>query len=333
MRNEPIASIVQEALEGFASGRLDSQAEVKHFLESKPEFPKCLPNGEIRNQRVTELLKRPVYAGYVESEKWHMSLRKGQHEGLISFETHQKIQKRLKEGAYVPARKDISDDFPLRGFVLCGDCDSPMTSCWSKSSTGKKHPYYMCYQKECVSYRKSIRRDQIEGDFEGLLSSMQPTKEIITFAKGMFRDIWDVLTAQGQTDKKTLKKQLRQTEHEISQFLDRIVETNTASVITTYERRIANLEAEKLLVEEKLSKNDKPRASFEKSFELALAFLSNPYKLWRSGKLDIQRTVLKMAFSERPAYIRNSGFRTPQVSEPFRFLENFKLNMTLLRHS
>jgi len=38
--NEPIASIVREALEGYASGRFSSQAEVKRFLEASPIYPK-----------------------------------------------------------------------------------------------------------------------------------------------------------------------------------------------------------------------------------------------------------------------------------------------------
>ena len=59
-------------------------------------------------------------------------MRKGRHEGLVSFETHEKIQKRLKESALAPARKDIAFDFPLRGFVACGDCEKPLRSCWSK---------------------------------------------------------------------------------------------------------------------------------------------------------------------------------------------------------
>ena len=175
-RNEPVASIVEEALEGFACGRFETQVEVKRFLESKPEFPKDLPNGEIRNQRVTDILTRVVYAGMVEAPKWNVSLRKGQHEGLISFGTYERIQRRLSEGAKAPARKDISADFPLRGAVLCGDCGKPLTACWSKSKTGQTHPYYFCYAKGCVSYRKSIRRDQIEGEFEALLAQLQPTE-------------------------------------------------------------------------------------------------------------------------------------------------------------
>ncbi len=61
--NEPLASIIREGLEGYAAGRFDSQAEVKRFFERQPEFPKDLPNGEIRNQRINDILKRVIYAG------------------------------------------------------------------------------------------------------------------------------------------------------------------------------------------------------------------------------------------------------------------------------
>ena len=108
VRNEPYASILQEALEGFAIGRFETQVEVKRFFESQQDFPKDLPNGEIRNQRIFDIVRRPIYAGYIEAPKWNIALRKGHHEGLISYETFEKIQHRLEEGAYAPARKDIN---------------------------------------------------------------------------------------------------------------------------------------------------------------------------------------------------------------------------------
>jgi len=64
-------------------------------------------------QTVTDLLTRPVYAGMVEAPSWGVSLRKGHHEAFISFETFQKIQDRLNGKARMPARKDISQDYPL----------------------------------------------------------------------------------------------------------------------------------------------------------------------------------------------------------------------------
>ncbi len=83
------ASIIQEALEGYASGCFQLQVEVKHFLESFPNLPRDR-KGEVRNQRVTDLLTKVLYAGYVESGDWEVSLRPGRHEGLITLETHKK---------------------------------------------------------------------------------------------------------------------------------------------------------------------------------------------------------------------------------------------------
>lgn len=60
--DEPIASIIREALEGFASGRFQIQAEVKRLLESQPVFSK-VQGGIVLNQTVTNLLKRSTYAG------------------------------------------------------------------------------------------------------------------------------------------------------------------------------------------------------------------------------------------------------------------------------
>ena len=134
---------------------------MKRFLESQPAFPKDHRTGEVRYEEVVRLMRRPHYAGYIEVPDWDVSLRKGHHDGLISLETFQTVQRRIKEDARAPARKDISADFPLRGFVLCADYDKPLTACWSNSKTGKKHPYYMCFSKGCASYCKSIRRGRI----------------------------------------------------------------------------------------------------------------------------------------------------------------------------
>lgn len=177
VRDEPLATIIQEGLEGFASGRFDLQVEVLRFFESFPEFPRDR-NGDVRNQRVTEVLTRPVYAGFVEAPNWGVSRRLGKHEGLISYQTFQRIQERLAGNPKTPARKDISEEFPLRGFIVCDDCGSPLTSCWSKGRNGK-YPYYMCFQQGCESYRKSIKRDVLEGEFEALLRDLKPTEGLV----------------------------------------------------------------------------------------------------------------------------------------------------------
>ena len=311
VRKEPMASIIQTALEGFASGRFETQGEVKRYLESEPEFPKD-KNGFVRYEEVIRLLTRPHYAGCIEIPEWGVSIRKGHHEGLVSFETYEKVQKRIKEGARVPARKDINADFPLRGFVTCGDCGNPLTSCWSKSKTGKQHPYYMCFKKGCESYRKSIRRDDVEGEFEAVLHSMQPTPGLFELARVMFAKAWGLQMQKAKQAHTPLKRDLTRLEAQIDEKLDQIVECTSTTVQRAFERKVEQLERDKLLLREKLSKSPGPKRGFEEMFELAMGFLANPWKLWSSPKLEDKRTVLKLTFPDRLAYQRGQGFRTPK---------------------
>ena len=320
VRDEPMASIIQEALEGFASGRFRSQAEVKRFLESRPDFPKTR-YGTVTNENVNRILNRVVYAGYIERADWGVSLRPGKHDGLVTLETYQRIQERLNGAAKAPARADINADFPLRGFVLCGDCGGPLTACWSTSKTGKKHAYYWCHNRGCESRGKSIRRDALEGEFETLLTGIGPTQRLFAFATAMFRDAWDQRRSQTAAIRATVQRGIEKAEKQIAHLLDRIVETPTPSVITAYEKRITDLEREKLVLAEKLETGTGPRKPFDKMFELALGFLANPCNLWTSGHLADRRCALNLVLSDRLTYCRKQGFQTPKTSIIFKALE------------
>ncbi|MEO1243769.1 MAG: recombinase family protein [Pseudomonadota bacterium] len=321
VRDEPLASIIQQALEGFASGQFQIQAEVKRFFESQPDFPKN-KHGEVTNEQVAKILKRKLYAGYIEAPQWGVSLRRGNHDALISLETYERIQSRLNEGARAPARKDIRDDFPLRGFVLCGDCDRPMTSCYSKSRTGKKHPYYLCFAKGCESYRKSVPRTQMEDEFGALLEGVKPTQKLIRLVLAMFKKGWELQAAQTESVRQTSRQKIGEIDNQVSGLLDRIVEATNTRVVAAYEKKIDDLEKEKLILKEKLEVEAMEHRPFNEMFELAMRFLANPCILWNSDKFEHKRIALNLVFSERLAYCRNEGFRTPVLALPFKALGN-----------
>ena len=319
MRDEPIASIIQEALEGYASGRFQTQAEVKRFLENFPEFPKDRQSGEVRNQTVTNLLKRVVYAGYVESKNWGVTLRPGQHTGLISYETYQKIQTRLNQGAYAPARKNLNEDFPLRGFVSCGHCGTPLTACWSKGSHAR-YPYYLCPKKGCESYRKSIRKEVLEADFEALLRRLEPPEKLFKIARMMFEDLWNHRLDYMKNRSRSLESNITKIDRQIEQLLDRIIDTESSTVISRYEKRIQKLEEEKIVLNENIAKCGRPVRGFDETVRTAMDFLASPCNLWNSDRLEDKHAVLKLCFTDRLSYVRNEGVRTVKTTLPFKVL-------------
>ena len=317
VKDEPLASIVKEALEGYASGRFATQAEVKRFLETQPAFPKDLPNGELRNQTVARIMGQLLYSGHLEARDWDVARRKANHEALISLETFEKIQRLRQGNHHLPLRKNIGRDFVLRGAVCCHSCRVPLRSCWTKGNT-KTYPYYFCQTKGCIEYGKSIARDKVEGAFETLLQEVEPPQRVIALTKAMFKQAWEAQAADAKAAVDSCKQETMKAEKEIKQLIERVMEVTSPRVIAAYEERIDALEKQKLIWQEKATQPVVPQHSFDQILELTTMFLANPYKLWKTGRFEVKRPVLKLAFSEPIYYNRKEAAQTPLKAAPHR---------------
>ncbi|MEO1066310.1 MAG: recombinase family protein, partial [Pseudomonadota bacterium] len=317
--NPPFDGIIREAFDGYANGRFQTQAEVKRFFESFPDFPRN-KQGEVKQKRVVDILTQPVYTGHICSETYGIHWLPGQHEALISLETYEKVQERRAGVARAPKRKNIGDQFALRGIVTCAGCDTPLRSSFSKGRHGGRYPYYLCQTKTCDHYGKSIKRDTVEADIGELVKQLQPTKGLLTLATAMFRRAWDMRKDQAKDIVQSGKKQIATIDKQIDSLLARILDATNPTIIGTYEDKIAKLEKDKRLMAENLQKQAEPKGTFEEKLEPALQFLANPWKLWENGNITLRRTVLKLAFADRIPYCRIEGARTPKTAIPFKAL-------------
>ncbi len=294
------------------------RAEVKRFFEQFPEFPKNA-KGEVSNEHVNRILSRVIYAGHIQSDIMAVSLRPAQNEPLISLETYQKIQKRMQEKASIPARKNLNEDFPLRGAVRCSDCDNPLTACWTKGRS-KHYPYYYCFTKSCESYGKAIHRDKLEGEFASLLHKLEPSPSLFRVATRMFETWWHYRQAQIAQRGQSFEREIGKLDGKIEQLMDRLVETDSDSMVRAYEKRVKQLEMDKAVLVEKSAQSLRPMRSFDAALRTALEFISNPHQLWESGRLCDRRAVLKLAFPGGFKYHRNTGLRTAETPLPFKVL-------------
>ncbi len=324
-RVEPAASIMAQALEDFAYGILETQEEFRRALANNPRFPKG-KSGTIHKQKVKAMLQNPLYAGYLQLPSWGIPLTKAVHEPLISLETYQRIQERLAGRAKAPARKDINEDFPLRGFVNCGCCGAPLRASWSKGRS-RSYAYYVCQTKSCDHYGKSIKKSDIEGEFETLLHMIRPSEPILGVAGKLFKRLWEKQANDLKHRKTSIQMTLKQINREIDGLVERIINTSQPSLISAYERKISDLELRRSAAEEQLGsfdgKNRSDQTSFEETYRTALEFLSNPWILWSSDRIQDKKAVLKLAFTNPLIYDRNGGYRTMSLSLPFKVLESF----------
>lgn len=160
-------SILKEALEGFATGRFVRKVDACAFLVEHGFWTKQKPARYI--DKFATILKDPFYTGDLEYLPWEVKRHAGKHEGIISENTFNLIQKRLgKSEIGKQIRVDISDDFPMRGLIVCADCSCHLTGAQSKGRGGY-YGYYFCQNTKCISHRKSIKKKNIEDEFGSTL--------------------------------------------------------------------------------------------------------------------------------------------------------------------
>lgn len=113
VKQEPNATILKEAFEGYANDRFLTKTDVQKFLNSMGFQNKHGQKTYVYLQRVEELLRRVVYTGYIDYPKRGIKLRKGYHEALISLDTYQKVQDKLD----YKKLENIGEEFAMKIFL------------------------------------------------------------------------------------------------------------------------------------------------------------------------------------------------------------------------
>ena len=240
---------------------------------------------------------------------------------LRSLATFDKVQERRNGVAKLPMRKDIGEEFTLRGFVCCAGCSVPLRSSWAKGRT-KSYPYYLCQTKSCDHYGKSIARDKIEQEVGDIVKTLQPAHNVVALVKLMVRHVWDARLEQTKTLKASLTKHIHEADRQIEKIMDRLLATTNDAMIHRYETKINGLERDKARYTDQITHLDAPKTdTYQAALEPALKIVTNPWKLWEISDIALRRLILKLAFAERLNYDRNTGPRTAKISIPFRALE------------
>ncbi|WP_300532444.1 recombinase family protein [Maricaulis sp.] len=327
VKSEPSASVIAEALNGYASGRFQTQAEVKRFLDNHPDFPKG-KTGFVPKQNIRKLLTNILYSGYVAYEPWGIPPRKGHHEGLITYETHLRIKERLNGLPKFPIRKSINPDFPLRGYVDCAHCGVPLKGSWSRSRNGVRHGYYSCQTKGCVAYGKSTRKAVMEEEFEKLLGSVRPNAVLFSLATTMFEAVWERQHNDVELRASSVRKELGAVQSKIDALVSRIATAMNSSLIPLYEKELVTLNEQRLALDEKLSeltgRKSGSKLSFEEAYRTTMRFISNPLNLWRSERIECRQAAVKYTFVQHLKWCRDFGYRTANLSLPFKALSAFE---------
>ena len=312
VRDEPQASLVAEALDGFGRGRFTDQVDVRRFLEAKAF------NGagkSVHPQLIRRLLERSeFYAGYLEYPKWEVSRREGQHPALITLEAAQRIQERLHGKVRRLQRKDHNPEFPLRGKVTCSACSKFLTGSRATGRNKKHYFHYWCKTAGCERRYKTIRKAEIEKQFENILKQAKLSEDLAGLLKDEVMAIWQKRIEDRGYARKQIDTELAKNNADVEEYIELAVKTHSSKVRAAYERKVDALERRNEALSQQASQRDQQTPEFGTALNLAFSFAKNPYATWKSERLEDKQMVLKLIFPKPLTYDFESGFGTTELS-------------------
>ncbi|MFZ2072693.1 MAG: recombinase family protein [Minisyncoccia bacterium] len=321
--------LLKEALEGFANGTYVRKIDVCRFLVEKGFWNKQSPEKYI--DKLTEFIKDPFYCGDLIYPKWEMSRRKGKHEGIISVETYEINQKRLGKLDFGKRiRTDLTDDFPLRGLLVCADCERHLTGAWAKGKK-KRHPYYFCQNKHCQNFWKVIPREFAHDQLNELLKKIILKDEVSILVKKVFDSVWKEEIENFHNSIKSSDTRKRELENKITELTNLLISANNESLKKAYERQIVNSSEEIEAIENNhpVVNTEDLNIPYRTALEKSVTLLKSPYSVWVNLSTKEKQGLFYFIFDKKLALSRKGGYRTLEIPSAVRLFEDFVTSNTL----
>ncbi|PIT98300.1 MAG: hypothetical protein COT71_01355 [Candidatus Andersenbacteria bacterium CG10_big_fil_rev_8_21_14_0_10_54_11] len=215
----------------------------------------------------------------------------GNHEPLVSKDLWYRCQAVNEQNAHSsPTRSIINPLFPLRGLVYCSHCGERLTASSPRSRSGDKHPYYHHRHPSDCSLAKSVKKVDMEKDFEQNLKKLKPKPAMFPIMKAMLLERWQDRLKGYRKDQKDVSRELDNLQQEKANLLTE-KRRNThlytdEDFISQIKELKGNIKALELLQSEQQAEQD----DFEQVVAIAFEALKNPLKSWE-GLKDVHKKV------------------------------------------
>lgn len=323
---EPDASVLREALEGFATGRFQTKVDACRFLVEKKFWKEQRPERYI--DKFTAILTDSLYAGYIEYPVWEVSRRKGHHEGIISLEIFTANQQRLQQGNRGKRiRIDVSEDFPLRNLLVCEMSGKPLTAAFSRGRK-KSYPYYFCQHKDCACGRGSSRAEEVHEGFDELLHRQALKSNAQKRVEETFERVWsEEVVLLEQTDRENEKK-IMSLEESLGKYADGAVNARTERLRVVFEQKATECISEIETLRSSSATGVDLSVPYRTALGKALVLLENPYEIWHSVGVHEKKELFYFIFLEKVPYSKKAGYRTDNLPSAKRLFEELVASNT-----
>lgn len=297
------AELVRRAFEEIASGRSTRAALPSRLavlgLRSR--------NGKaLSAQAVHRLLGNKVYAGWVEIPKWGILCR-GDFPAIVDQNTFDRSQQPGRGRPRTRRRRD-HPDFPLRRFVRCAKCATPLTA-GMVQGRAKKYPYYWC--RRVGQCGLNIRADALEELFAQELEAMQPRPDMMRAFKEAVLEVWSARHREVRELRVRLGGQVKRIQEQQQKLMHAYVYQNAIDQ-TLYEVESGRLAQDLALTRMELHEAELEELDVEGILNYAESLLLNAAATWKKSEADAKRRLQSFLLPDGVSF-DGERFRTAET--------------------
>ena len=331
VRDEPYATILQNAFIKYSTGELYNNKEFTEYL-AKNNFKtnsQSTPGKKLYSSlfgRLTTPRKLYFYAWYiVYPKRWITEPIPWKHERLFSDIVLKNILYRLK---YAKEKRPLititnsKEEFPLRSILKCKECHRSMYGSFAKWKK-IKYPYYECKNENCglrvKKISRSCRRDVVHSSIEKLLHAFEWNGQLQHLITKFSHEIVQTRNDIHKTEIYSIKKEIAKLENDKSRYEIKFIDPDfenpelQESLKVKWKKCKKNIKKAKIKLFELEAK--------ENTYEHLPAIretIRKPLTIWKNGDADTKQLLLKVMFNWILEYQKNEGLGTPHFGLPLR---------------
>jgi site-specific DNA recombinase len=314
------APLIRMVFEAYASKShtYDSVAELlqkRGFFSQKGKAP--------YRQLIAKIVRNPLYCGVI--RMWGEE-HKGSFAPIVSPDIFNKCQERFKDRVQLAPRKAKNPEFPLRRFVVCAECQQPLTGSASTGRHGKKYPYYH-HQRQACPKAAFIPRDQLETKFVEHLTDITPTpkfeRSFKTIVTDLYSNRYKTIEASCQRHDRELQK--------LNTARQRIFEAHTKGLYSDDDFLQQKRDIDQRIAKQQSLRPDQeaPPIDVDAALDFALDMIRNAPQRWPELSLEDRARFHKLIFDGQITF-DGEKFGTAKLSPIYALYRDFGPDLSTL---
>ena len=260
---------------------------------------------KIDERRLHEAFKNPFYCGIIVSSMIPGEAFQGKHPPLISKEDFLSINS-IKTAHPTTHKKD-NEHLPLKRFMYCKSCNTPMTGFLVKK---KNLYYYKCRTKLCKN-NKSAK--VLHNKYKELLKCYEVDSKFSNILKDVMTYVFENLAKESQTEMTVLKRNLTECKKKIETIEERFALGEIEQSI--YAKFKHKYQEEQDEIEQKIGAFGFSSSNLEKALKKITKYSSKLSNIWDSTDLVNKVKLQYLLFPEGMGYDKsNDKVQTPKVN-------------------